>query len=74
MSDVSWEISLRAEQPIEGCELFPHAYVKIKSSSLDNPAKAKVLFTSTTITFLYFLSFLSFFSFFSFFSPFFSFF
>lgn len=43
MSDVSWDLSLRAEQPIEGCELFPHAYVKIKSFTLDNPAKAKIL-------------------------------
>mmetsp|Transcript_8011 Transcript_8011/g.11950 ORF Transcript_8011/g.11950 Transcript_8011/m.11950 type:complete len:628 (-) Transcript_8011:201-2084(-) len=43
MSDVTWDLSLRCEQPVEGCELTPHAYLKLKSRTLDNPAKAKVL-------------------------------
>jgi hypothetical protein len=42
MSDVSWEVLVRAEQPICGCELSPHAYLKIKSAILDNVGKAKV--------------------------------
>jgi hypothetical protein len=41
MASVEWELSLRAEQPIEGCELFPHPYIKIKNT-FDNPTKAKV--------------------------------
>lgn len=43
MSDVSWELSLRADQPIQGCELSPHAFIRVKSNILDNPGKAKVL-------------------------------
>jgi hypothetical protein len=42
MASVEWELSLRAEQPIEGCELFPHPYIKIKNTTFDNPTKAKV--------------------------------
>jgi hypothetical protein len=42
MSDVVWDLSLRAEQPVESCELSPHAYIKVKSLMLDNPGKAKV--------------------------------
>ena len=42
MSDVTWELSLRADQPIQGCELSPHAFIRVKSNILDNPGKAKV--------------------------------
>lgn len=42
LASVEWELSLRAEQPIEGCELFPHPYIKIKNTTFDNPTKAKV--------------------------------
>jgi CCR4-NOT transcription complex subunit 6 len=40
--DVKWHLSLRCEQPIEGCEVAPHPYLKIKSAALDNPTKARL--------------------------------
>lgn len=41
---VQWDLSLRAEQPIEGCELSPHPYLKIGNVAMDNSTKAKVRF------------------------------
>ncbi len=41
--DIKWHLSLRSEQPIEGCELQPHPFLRIKSHTLDNPAKARLL-------------------------------
>jgi CCR4-NOT transcription complex subunit 6 len=52
MGDYSWHLSLRIDQPIEGCEISPHAYVKIQSITMDNSSKAKVL-DSHPHTFVY---------------------
>jgi len=41
--DIKWHLLLRVERPIEGCELSPHPYLKIKGGSLDNSARAKLL-------------------------------
>jgi hypothetical protein len=47
---IQWDLSLRAEQPVEGCELSPHPYLKIHNT-LDNPTKAKArLLISQSLT------------------------
>ena len=51
-NNIEWHLSLRAERPIEGCELLPHPYLKIKGGSLDNSARAK-LFDATPHYFVY---------------------
>jgi hypothetical protein len=39
----SYVITLRAERPIEGCELAPNSFVQLKGGNLDNSARAKLL-------------------------------
>eukprot|EP01041_Mallomonas_annulata_P008324 gene8324-17133_t len=41
--EITWHLSMRVERPIEGCELSPHPYLKIKGGNLDNSARAKLL-------------------------------
>eukprot|EP01038_Epipyxis_sp_PR26KG_P004098 gene4098-5846_t len=36
-------LTLRAERPIEGCELVPNAFLQIKGGNLDNSTRAKLL-------------------------------
>lgn len=50
--NVHFHLSLRAERPIEGCELSPHPYLKVKGGNLDNSMRAKLL-DSTTHYFTY---------------------
>lgn len=43
---ISWHLSLRVERPIEGCELSPHPFLRIKGGSLDNSSRQKLLDTT----------------------------
>lgn len=40
--DVKWHLALRIEQPIAGCEISPHAFLKLKSQMYDNSTKARM--------------------------------
>lgn len=42
-SAVKFVISLRAERPIEGCELAPHPFLFIKGGAMDNPTRQKLM-------------------------------
>ena len=39
----TYVLTLRAERPVEGCELTPNAYLHLKGGNLDNSARAKLL-------------------------------
>lgn len=40
--DVKWHLAVRIEQPIAGCEISPHAFLKLKSQAHDNSTKARM--------------------------------
>lgn len=42
-SSPTYVITLRAERPIEGCELTPNAFLQLKGGNLDNSARAKLM-------------------------------
>ena len=40
--DVKWHLAVRIEQPIAGCDVAPHPFLKLKSRLHDNATKARM--------------------------------
>jgi hypothetical protein len=40
--DVKWHLAVRIEQPIAGCAISPHPFLKLKSQAHDNATKARM--------------------------------